>query len=145
VAGVLLAGCPATRARLEDQLEGKWAGTKTVAGVTCAFAVEFKDGQMSQTADGTGGPAATQTAIHEKIVFDIANLDRKSLTVTQTSVEYTQELSGTGVTDAMRSINEIAESAALSALQSRNGTEVTMFYFLGDDTLTLEGVVLTRE
>lgn len=141
VAGILLAGCPSPELRLE----GKWTGTKTVGGVTSTFTVEFKDGQMIQTADGSGGTATVQTTVHEQIVFDITNISATSMTLKQVSAEYTSELSGTGVTDAMRNINDAAESAALAALESRNGTEITMVYAVVGGTLTLEGVVLTKE
>lgn len=139
-AGILLAGCPSPELRLE----GKWTGTKTVGGVTCVFTVEFKDGQMIQTADGTGGTATVQTTVHEQIVFEITNISATSITLKQVSAEYTSELSGSGVTETMLNINEMAESAALAALESRNGTEITMVYAVAGGTLTLEGIALTK-
>jgi len=141
LAAALLAGCPDA----EQRLQGKWGRTETSANVITILSFDFKDGQMIQTTDVNGGPRSRRTITHEQIVFDIARATRTLIELTQISAEYTSELSGSDVTDAMRQDNDAAAAGANTALQNLNGRQVTKAYMLSGSVLTLDGIALVKE
>ncbi len=128
---VVLGGCPS----LESRLEGVWSRTDTPLGLTVVTTVEFKDGQMIQTIDTTGGTADAPRSAHQGTVSDIVSLTATSITLRQVSAEYTSNLLGASQTPEV----------ILAGLELLNGKEVTLSYLLVGDTLTLGLIPLARE